>query len=148
MNIDRNLIINRFKKMDELLKNLEEIKKYSEKEFQSNFLLYLSAQRALETCINICIDIGNHILSLNKNGKPETYSDIFVELSKLNIITAELEAKLIKMTKFRNLLGHLYMDINNEILYEILQDNLNDFNLFKRHIISKFKEKLSNESKK
>jgi len=46
MNIDRNLIINRFKKMDELLKNLEEIKKYSEKEFQSNFLLYLSAQRA------------------------------------------------------------------------------------------------------
>jgi len=31
MNIDRNLIINRFKKMDELLKNLEEIKKYSER---------------------------------------------------------------------------------------------------------------------
>jgi len=52
MNIDRNLIINRFKKMDELLKNLVEIKKYSKKEFQSNFLLYLSAQRALETCIN------------------------------------------------------------------------------------------------
>lgn len=148
MNIDRNLIINRFKKMDELFQNLEEIKKYSKNEFQSNFLLYLSAQRALETCINICIDIGNHILSLNKNGKPETYSDIFVQLSRLNIINSELEEKLIKMTKFRNLLGHLYMDINNEKIYEILQNNLNDFKLFKRDIISKFKEQLSNESKK
>ncbi len=148
MNIDRNLILNRFKKIDKLLQNLEEIKKYSKKEFQSNFLLYLSAQRALETCINICIDIGNHILSLNKNGNPETYSDIFVELSKLNIINAELEEKLIKMTKFLNLLGHLYMDINNEKIYEILQNNLNDFILFKKHIISKFKEQLSNESKK
>lgn len=53
MNIDRNLVLNRFKKMDDLLQNLEEIKKNSKKEFQSNFLLYLSAQRALETCINI-----------------------------------------------------------------------------------------------
>ena len=146
MNIDRNLIINRFKKMDVLLQNLEEIKKYNKKEFQTNFLLYLSAQRALETCINICIDIGNHILSFNKNGKPETYSDIFVELSKINVINADLEEKLIKMTKFRNLLGHLYMDINNEKIYEILQNNLNDFNLFKRQIISKFKEQLSNKS--
>ena len=61
-------------------------KKKEEEKFISNYLLYLSAQRALETCINICIDIGNHILSLNKNGIPETYSEIFIELSKLGII--------------------------------------------------------------
>ena len=145
MKIDRDLILNRFKKMDNLVDNLEEIKKKSKQEFQSNFLYYLSAQRALETCINICIDIGNHILSLNRNGKPETYSDIFVELSKLDIIDEELKEKLIKMTKFRNLLGHLYMDINNEIIYEILQQNLNDFNFFKKLIVSKFKDQLSNE---
>lgn len=85
---------------------------------------------------------------MNKNGKPETYCEIFVELSKLNRINLDLEEKLIKMTKFRNLLGYLYMDINNEKIYEILQNNLNDFNLFKKQIISKFKEQLSNTNKK
>jgi uncharacterized protein YutE (UPF0331/DUF86 family) len=55
-----------------------------------------------------------------------------------------LEEKLIKMTKFRNLLGYLYTDINNEKIYEILQNNLN---LFKKHIISKFKVQLLNENK-
>jgi len=113
VNIERDIVLNRFKKMDELIQYLEEIKKKNKDEFLSNYLIYLSAQRALEICINICIDIGNHILSLNKNGKPETYSDIFVELSKLNIINKEIEEKLIKMIKFRNLLGHLYMEINN-----------------------------------
>jgi len=131
--------------MDELIQYLEEIKKKNKDEFLSNYLIYLSAQRALEICINICIDIGNHILSLNKNGKPETYSDIFVELSKLNIINKELEEKLLKMTKFRNLLGHLYMEINNEKIYDILQKNLGDFNLFKKQIFTKFKIQLLNE---
>jgi len=66
----------------------------------------------------------------------------------LEIIDNELEEKLIKMTKFRNLLGHLYMEINNEKIYEILQNNLNDFNLFKKHIISRFKAELINENNK
>jgi len=147
MEIDKDIILKRFKKMDSLLQNLNEIKKKEEENFISNYLLYLSAQRALETCINICIDIGNHILSLNKNGIPETYSEIFIELSKLGIIDKSLEEKLIKMTKFRNLLGHLYMDIDNKKIYEILQENLEDFNEFKKQVIKKFKTQLLNEGK-
>jgi len=145
MKIDRDVLLTRFKKMDNLIKNLKEIKKKSKEEFLSNYLLHLSTQRALEMCINICIDIGNHILSMNKNGKPETYGDIFTELSKLGLIDKELKEILIKMVKFRNLLGHLYMEISNEKIYEILQENLDDFNLFKKEIYSKFKEQLLNE---
>ena len=145
MKIDRDVILTRFKKMDNLIQNLEEIKKKPKDEFLSNFLLHLSTQRALEMCINICIDVGNHILSMNKNGKPETYGDIFTELSKLGLINKELKEILIKMVKFRNLLGHLYMEISNEKIYEILQENLDDFTLFKKEIYSKFKEQLLNE---
>lgn len=143
---DRDVLLTRFKKMDNLIQNLKEIKKKPKDEFLSNYLLYLSTQRALEMCINICIDVGNHILSMNKNGKPETYGDIFTELSKLGLIDKELKEILIKMVKFRNLLGHLYMEISNEKIYEILQENLDDFNLFKKEIYSKFKEQLLNEN--
>lgn len=145
MKIDRDVLLTRFKKMDSLIENLKEIKKKSKDEFLSNYLLHLSTQRALEMCINICIDVGNHILSMNKNGKPETYGDIFTELSKLGLIDKELKEIFIKMVKFRNLLGHLYMEINNEKIYEILQENLDDFNLFKKEIYSKFKEQLLDE---
>lgn len=148
MKIDRDVLLTRFKKMDNLIQNLKEIKKKSKDEFLSNYLLHLSTQRALEMCINICIDVGNHILTMNKNGKPETYGDIFTELSKLGLIDKELKEILIKMVKFRNLLGHLYMEISNEKIYEILQENLDDFNLFKKEIYSKFKEQLLNEKQK
>ena len=45
MDIDRNIILNRFKKMDDLVKILEDLKKKPKDEFLSNYLLYLSAQR-------------------------------------------------------------------------------------------------------
>ena len=51
------------------------------------------------------------------------------------------------MTKFRNLLGHLYMDIDNKKIYEILQENLEDFNEFKKQVFKKFKNQLLNEGK-
>lgn len=47
------------------------------------------------------------------------------------------------MVRFRNLLGHFYLEINNEIIYKILQNNLDDFNKFSEAIFSKFKTDLS-----
>jgi len=132
--------------MDKLIENIKEIRKNPIKEFLSNYLLYLSAQRALETCINICIDIGNHILAKYQNGVAETYSEIFTRLSELGIIDEQLNEKLVKMAKFRNLLGHIYMDVDNEKIYDIINNNLEDFNEFKTKIYIKFKKELLNEN--
>ncbi len=46
------------------------------------------------------------------------------------------------MVKFRNILGQMYMEINNEMIYEILQFNLKDFEEYKTSIYSKFKDQL------
>ncbi len=142
MDINRDLIIKRFDKLNELLEIFNEFKGIPKNKFLSNSTLCLSAQRALEISINICIDVGAHILSIYNNEKPETYSVIFERLEKLEIINNERKDTLIKMVKFRNLLGHLYMEIDNSIVYDIIQNNLNDFKLFNKDIFSKFKKQL------
>jgi len=107
MNLNRDVIIKRFDKLDDLLQKLNEFKKISKERFLKDTTIQLSAQRALEVCVNICIDIGSHILSLNKNGTPETYSQIFEKLEALKIIDGKRKVNLVEMVKFRNLLGHL-----------------------------------------
>ncbi len=124
------------------MENLNALKDVKKDAFLSDYKNYFSAQRALEISINICIDIGNHIVALNNNEKPETFTDIFKILTKLEIISDELGIQLMKMVRFRNLLGHFYLEIDNEIIYEVLQNNLKDFNSFKEAIIKKFKEDL------
>ncbi len=41
------------------------------------------------------------------------------------------------MVKFRNLLGHFYLEIDNEIIYNILQNDIKDFNSFREAILAK-----------
>jgi len=114
----------------------------------SNYKNYFTAQRTLEICINICIDIGNHIVSLNNTEKPETFSDVMKILAKHKVISDELSTQLIKMVRFRNLLGHFYLEIDNEIIYNILQKNIKDFSSFKKAILAKFKGNLLENSEK
>ena len=142
ININRDLILTRFNKLDQLLEYLSELKTIEKKEFLANYKNYFTAQRALEICINICIDIGNHIVSLINKEKPETFTDIIKILARHEIISIDLEIQLTKMVRFRNLLGHLYLDIDNEIIYNILQVNLTDFSSFKKAVLNKFKEDL------
>jgi len=39
------------------------------------------------------------------------------------------------MAKFRNRLVHLYWEINPEKIFEIVQNNLEDFKLFEKKIV-------------
>lgn len=146
--VNRDLILTRINKLNQLLENLRELKGIKKEEFIANYKNYLTAQRALEICINICIDIGNHIVTLNNKEKPESFTDIIKILAKHEIISDELETKLTKMVRFRNLLGHFYLEIDNEIIYDILQNNLKEFNSFKEAILRKFKETLLGDSNK
>jgi len=146
--VNRDLILTRFNKLDQLLENLRELKEIGKDEFLSNYKNYFAAQRALEICINICIDIGNHIVTLNNKERPETFTDIIKILAKHEIINEELKTQLTKMVRFRNLLGHFYLEIDNEVIYNILQNNLKDFHSFKKAILRKFKNDLLEDSTK
>jgi len=126
---------------------LNELKSIKKEDFLSDYKNYFTAQRTLEICINICIDIGNHIVTLNNTEKPETFSDIIKILAKHNVISEEVSTQLIKMVRFRNLLGHFYLEIDNEIIYNIIQNNIQDFYSFKESILTKFKEILLKNSK-
>ncbi|MCK4383391.1 MAG: DUF86 domain-containing protein [Candidatus Lokiarchaeota archaeon] len=128
-----------------MLENLRELKEIRKDAFLFNYKNYFSAQRALEISIKLCIDIGNHIVTLNNKEKPETFTDIVKILTKHEIISNELETQLTRMVKFRNLLGHLYLEIDNEIIYDILQNNLKDFNSFKKAILKKFRNNLTGD---
>ncbi len=121
--------------MDKLLEALNSYKNYQEEEFLSNITIQLSTERAFEICINICIDIGSHILVSIGNNNSESYKDIFVNLGKEQIISIPFAKKMSNMAGFRNILGHFYMEIDISRVYQLLQTGLNDFILFKKEIL-------------
>ncbi|HON82584.1 MAG TPA: DUF86 domain-containing protein [Caldisericia bacterium] len=126
--INKELLIKKIEEIKNLLALLEEYKNISLNEFLKNREKIDATKYRLINIIEACINICNHIIVKEYNIIPESYSDCFEILNKKGILKDSLTKNLIKMTKFRNLLIHLYSKVDDEEIYNILKDNLNDIN--------------------
>ena len=89
-----------------------------------------SAKYHFIVAIEACIDICNHVISRNGYRSPEDYGDTFTVMAEVKAMDPGFSEELRKMAKFRNRLVHIYWEVNDEQLYEILQTRLGDFKRF------------------
>lgn len=93
-----------------------------------------SAKYHFIVAIESCIDICNHIISRNGYRVPEDYGDTFKVMGEVGAIDRGFSEELIKMAKFRNRLVHIYWEIDDKLLYSIIEDHLGDLNRFIKSI--------------
>lgn len=65
---------------------------------------------------------------------PEDYGDCFRVLKETKILNEQLGERLIKMARFRNLLVHLYWEVDNKRVYEIIKKDIGDIEDFLKKI--------------
>ncbi|MBN1842452.1 MAG: DUF86 domain-containing protein [Deltaproteobacteria bacterium] len=78
---------------------------------------------AIESAIDMC----NHIIARNGYRVPEDYGDTFRVMGEVGAMDGDFAEELAKMAKFRNRLVHLYWEVDDEQVYEIIQKRLDDF---------------------
>jgi len=81
---------------------------------------------AIESCIDMC----NHVISLNGYRVPEDYADTFKVMGEVGALDMDFTDELRNMAKFRNRLVHIYWEVDDLQLYEILQTRIDDFKKF------------------
>ena len=74
------------------------------------------------------LDLGRHIIA------PQEYRDVGNILREKEILSPELGQKLEAITGMRNVLVHLYRDIDYPLLYSIIVERLNSFEQFLEQI--------------
>ena len=88
----------------------------------------------LTRAVQICVDIGSHIISSANHPSPQTMSDVFATLHELGSISLDTCEQLKKAIGFRNIAVHNYEAINWEIVHAICQNSLQDFRRFAQEI--------------
>jgi uncharacterized protein YutE (UPF0331/DUF86 family) len=131
----------RLSKMQEYLKILKQISRYNIEDFKSNPEHYGSAERFLQLAIECCIDIGSHIIASEGFRRPEDYADVFKVLGENKVLPEDFAAQLVKMARFRNLLVHIYLEVDLNQVYNISKNNLGDLEKLAKHIINYIKDK-------
>ena len=116
----------------EKLKHLASLRR---EEFLSDFTKVESAKHLFQVSVESCIDVSNHIIASERFRAPKSYAETFEILAEQGVIEKDFLPTLRQMVQFRNRLVHLYWEVDAEVIYDLLQKNLGDFETFTSQIV-------------
>lgn len=134
MKIDKDKIESKLAELKSYVEILTKMQGISIKELKSEPIKYAGIKYYFQISIECCIDIGAHLVSRLRLRRFEGYKELFTILGEADIIPNEFVLTLREMVGFRNILVHLYWEVDVEKVYEILNKNLNDFEKFASYI--------------
>ena len=134
--MDKKVIEVRLKKLDHAVSRLKRIQQISKDEYTDNQDYQDIAERNFQVAIQTCIDIANYIIAGQNLLVPDEQENVFIVLGKNGVLPEELIEKIKGMVSFRNILVHNYLYTDPNQVYDILQNQLSDFNSFAQAIVN------------
>nr|NJM02509.1 DUF86 domain-containing protein [Desulfobacula sp.] len=135
--VDKDIIL---AKSSAVRKHIKRIKELPLKDFQTfennpdyQDILLFNIQLAVQNCI----DIAAHIISDEDLGIPGSTNEMFYTLEENGYLTRDITEKMVRAVGFRNLIVHEYVNLKLDRVYEISKKDINDLEVFLRHIFSK-----------
>lgn len=133
--LNKEVLQTRISYIEDSLKSLERFKGVTFQEFHANPDNFRIAFYDLHRSLESVMDIGSHILSRIPGARPTSYKDIPRLLGRNKIIPQEFAThQLAKMAGYRNRMVHFYSEITELEIYQIIQEELDDFYTFCTYI--------------
>lgn len=113
--------------LEEIRKALDSLREYavlSDAEILSNRTLLNAVKYSFIVGIQAVIDICHHIVARIAGKVPDEYGECFLILKDMGYINPEYAIKLKSMAGFRNVLIHLYHEVDDKQVCKHLKDDL------------------------
>ena len=115
--------------------HLREISGQDEGDFLEDPRSIGSARYYLQVSIETCINIANHIIASERLRAPKDDKDSFRVLTEAGILPRDFARTMRELAGLRNLLVHLYWDVDDKMIYEGIRSELDDFEVFVAYIV-------------
>ena len=93
------------------------------------------SEHYLRRAIEAAIDLGRHVIVATGLGVPQEYKEVAKILRDKGVVPRPLGDELIAMAGMRNVLVHLYWDIDYRQIHEVIMGKLPVFEEYIRHIL-------------
>ena len=114
----------------ERITRIKHIETMTQEQYLKDQLLQGAIERNLQIIAQAIIDICTHLVAHNHWGSPKSYTDAVTIVANNNVIDSTLAGRLIHLVKLRNILVHLYLKINQKIVYQSARSIITDAKSF------------------
>ena len=128
--VDKELLQRHLKQLREAIVILRDLGKSTREEFSADFHIFGLAERYLQIAIEACLRICGILVASLGLRKPEGYHELLSIVAAQNLIPRQLSYRLEVLTNLRDALVHDPGSLNPDLLYEHIQQRLEDFEAF------------------
>ncbi len=128
--VDSESVRRRLRRLDEVVQQLSILGELSRDEFLADSMKQAAAAWNLQTAIQVVLDIGSHVLAERGIVDWEEYRQIPHRLVQLNVLPPALADRLEKAAGQRNILVHMYVDVDAGMVHDTIKDDLDAFREF------------------
>jgi len=107
----------------------------SRETLEQNYELRSAIERNFQLAIESTLDIGEIIISVEGFEKPEDYKSVILILGKHDILPKDFAEEFALAAGFRNVLVHMYEEVDIDILHDFLHNKLDDFDTFAKFMV-------------
>jgi uncharacterized protein YutE (UPF0331/DUF86 family) len=136
MKLNPDLVRHRCQEIAESVSRLEKIAEMSQDAFLADQDIRDIASYRLLIAIEAALSICYHISSKQLKKVPENYADCFQLLGDAGLIPLDLSANLQQMARFRNLLVHVYWEVEEGVVYDIIRSHLRDLRQYCQAVVN------------
>jgi uncharacterized protein YutE (UPF0331/DUF86 family) len=132
--VDREVFDRRLARLEDLLRRLRDLSQIDRKEFLREEGLQAQAERWTQLAAECTLDLANHVIADRGWKTPTTNREAFQVLASEGVLDDELASAMAGWAGLRNILVHLYLEVDHERLYEILRQDLDQLEAFARKL--------------
>jgi uncharacterized protein YutE (UPF0331/DUF86 family) len=127
--VDVDRVEARLQRLEQLIERLEEVRQAGEAAYLDDAQVRAATERWLQLAIQICIDLGTQLVSEQSARPPSDYAEVFEILGEKGVLSKELALRMGNAARQRNLIVHLYMEIDDRAVFASLSylDDLREF---------------------
>lgn len=133
--INKLVVQSRLALINDCLRQLRRLSTLSRENFSGDKDRVAAAESYLRRALEAIFDVGRHIIAKSGGADMATeYKSIAHGLGTKGVLSTELAKALVEMAGYRNRLVHLYHLVQEDELYEILQNDLGDLEAFSEEV--------------
>lgn len=127
--VDPESIDARLERLAELLAESERIRVAGREAYDAGLRDQLAAQHAIQLAIQICVDVGAHLIAELALRMPDDYKGVFAVLREPLGLAPDLVEGLSAAAGMRNVLVHAYLEVDDDQVWDALEhlDALREF---------------------
>jgi len=132
--VRNGVILNKLQALDEVLGELSSLGQVKTSELRDDWRIRRAVERDLQVLVEVVVDVCQRIIALS-NESPATTSGEAVERCIKSGIISDRDAYR-KMVQFHDFVVHRYESVDVEILADVVNNRLSDFESFRNEVLT------------